>query len=72
MNGVNILNGNLTVVGTQHFSAAGNDYEYIRDTTTSVEIVSTTGPLVNPLTIQVCVFSLIIIIINQGPFCASV
>ena len=43
-------------VGTQQFSAAGNDYEYFRER----ETVSTTGPLVNSLTVQVCICLMVV------------
>ena len=53
VNDVHILNGNLSVTVSRHFSAAGNDYEYFRDGITSIETVFTTGPLVNLLVFQV-------------------
>ena len=58
VSGMHILNGDLTLVGTGHYSAAGIDYEYVRDSSTTVEAVSSIGPLVNAITVQVC-FSLI-------------
>ena len=52
INGAHILNGGLRILRSRHFSAAGNDYDYFRNTA-SEEIVTTTGPLTNPLTVQV-------------------
>ena len=51
VNGENILNDNFDVVRSGHYSAAGIDFEYVR----SIESVSATGPLVNALTVQVCI-----------------
>lgn len=50
-----IINGDLTLVNSGHYSVAGDDYDYFRNGQTGLETVSSTGPLVNPLTVQVCV-----------------
>jgi len=56
INGNRILNGNLRLSRSHHFSAAGNDYDYFR--ATLEETVTTTGPLTNPLTVQVCILNM--------------
>ena len=53
VNGEHIINGDLTIVRSGHYSADGDDYDYYR-ASTEVETVSSTGPLVNPVTLQVC------------------
>ena len=54
VNGDQIINGDLTIVRVGHYSADGVDYDYYR-ASTGVEAISSTGPLVNPVTVQVCV-----------------
>ena len=58
VNGEHVINGDLTIVGTGHYSADGDDYDYYSDST---ETVSSTGPLVNPVTLQVCTHMIILI-----------
>ena len=53
VNGEHVINGDLTIVRSGHYSADGDDYDYYR-ASTEVETVSSTGPLVNPITLQVC------------------
>ena len=53
VNGDQIINGGLALVGSGHYSADGDDYDYYR-ASTGVETVTSTGPLVNPVTVQVC------------------
>jgi len=55
VNGVQILNGDFSIQGTTQFTAAGNEFQYVRDN--SVERVFTTGPLVEPLTLQVTFYA---------------
>ena len=53
VNGEHIINGDLTIVRSGHYSADGDDYDYYR-ASTEVETVSSTSTLVNPVTLQVC------------------
>ena len=46
-----ILNGWLTVRPTSSFSAVGNTFQYVRNS--NEESVFTSGPLQQPLTVQV-------------------
>ena len=50
-NGQSILNGGLRVRSTSSFSAAGNVFQYVRNS--NEESVSTSGPLQQSLTVQV-------------------
>ena len=52
VNGDHIINGDLTLVRVGHYSANGVNFDYFRDNT-GVETVTSTGPLVNPVTVQV-------------------
>jgi len=52
VNGVQILNGDFFIQGTSQFTAAGNEFEYI-NSNTAAESIFTTGPLVEPLVLQV-------------------
>ena len=61
VNGEHIINGDLTIVGSGHYSADRDDYDYYSDST---ETVSSTGPLVNPVTLQVCTHMIISIHYN--------
>ena len=54
VNGDHIINGDFTIVRNGHYSADGVDYDYYRSSTTGVETISSTGPLVNAVTVQVC------------------
>ena len=58
VNGEHVINGDLTIVVTGHYSADGDDYDYYSEST---ETVSSTGPLVNPVTLQVCTHMIILI-----------
>ena len=53
VNGDHVINGGLIIVRSGHYSADGDDYDYYR-ASTEAETVSSTGPLVNPVTVQVC------------------
>ena len=46
-----ILNGGLRVYSSRSFNAAGNFFQYVR--TSAEESLFTTGPLQEPLTVQV-------------------
>ena len=52
VSGEHIINGDLTIVRNGHYSADGVTYNYSR-VDTGVETVSSTGPLVNPVILQV-------------------
>ena len=54
VNGDQIINGDFTLVRVGHYSADGDDYDYHR-ASSGEETVSSTGPLVNPVTVQVCI-----------------
>jgi len=51
VNGVSILNGDFNIDGTSQFTAAGNVFQY--ELNAATETILTTGPLVQPLTLQV-------------------
>ena len=52
VNGDHIINGDLSIVRDGHYSANGVNFDYFGDNT-GVETVTSTGPLVNPVTVQV-------------------
>ena len=61
VNGEHIINDDFIIVGSGHYSADGDNYDYYH-ANTGIETVSSTDPLVNPVTVQVYIH--IIILIN--------
>ena len=59
VNGEHIINGDLTIARSGHYSVDGVTYDYNRGST-GAETVSSTGPLVNPVTVQVCIHIIIL------------
>ena len=59
VSGEHIINGDFRIVRNGHYSADGDEYDYYIDST-GVESVSSTGPLVNPVTVQVCIHIIIL------------
>ena len=49
----------MTIVRSGHYSADGDEYDYY-DSYEGVEIVSSNGSLVNPVTVQVCTHMIIL------------